>query len=127
MKALENELVYADTRNFATGNSATAGRQQAIRDLGGGSGDGFGLRDAYAAGGARAVLRGAAVKATDKALSGLTEARTARKNATLAKSITDNREALLEAIQSRVARPTSPEVERVIQAVLLSGATAGAR
>lgn len=127
MKALENELVYADTRNFAIGNSATAGRQQAIKDLGGGSGDGFSLRDAYAAGGPRAVLRGATVKAADRAFSGLTGARTARNNASLAKSITDNREALLAAIQSRTPRTSSPELERVIQAVLLSGAAARAR
>jgi hypothetical protein len=125
---LDNELTFANTRNAAVGNSATAGRQQAMRELGGGGDPAFGIRDAYAAGGVTGAVRGTALRVADKALGGAMQASRGRKNDALARTITDNREAILAALIDRqTARPASPELDRVIRAMLTSGATTGPR
>lgn len=125
---LENELAFANTRNFALGNSATAGRQQAIRELGGRADPAFGVRDAYAAGGFPGVVRSAGVKAADKLLGSLASSGRNSRNAALADAITSNREALIRALAERGMPQSTPKgLEQVIRALLLSGATTGAR
>jgi hypothetical protein len=125
---LDNELTFANTRNFALGNSATAGRQQAISELGGASDTGFGIKDAYAAGGVAGALRGAALRGADKVLGGLLSSAREGRNASLADAITGNREAVIRALmEGQTARPLPVDVDPVVRALLLTGATTGAR
>ena len=128
INVLDNELTFANTRNAAVGNSATAGRQQAMRELGGGGDPVFGIRDAYAAGGVTGAARGTALRVADKVLGGAMQASRGRKNDALARTITDNRAAIIAAlIERQTTRPTSPELDRVVRAMLTSGATTRAR
>lgn len=126
-QALDNELTFAATRDFATGNRAHAGRQQAMRELGGADG-GLGARDVYAAGGAVGVARQAGVRAIDKVFSALVERQRLSRSASLGDIITSNRKAVADAIAAREIRPVySPAVEAVAKSILLGGGTTRAR
>lgn len=121
-KVLENELTFADTRNFAIGNSATAGRQEALRELGGRAGEGgFGFKDAVAAGG----VRGAAVKGGEAVVRALLDGSRERGNSELANLLMSNRESVVEAL-SKIPGAL-PRLERgsdaVVRALLLGGPT----
>lgn len=126
-RVLDNELTFAGTRNFALGNSATAGRQQAMSELGGASDPAFGVRDAYAAGGVAGALRGAALRGADKVLGGILSTARDGRNASLAEAITSNRDAIIRALMEGQSRPLPVDVDPVVRALLLTGATTGAR
>ncbi|PYE98923.1 hypothetical protein C8J35_103524 [Rhizobium sp. PP-F2F-G38] len=126
-KVLDNERTFAKTRDFATGNSATAGRQQAMKDLGG-SGEGLGFRDVYAAGGAAGVARQAGVKAVDKVFGALLYKRRLAGNASLAEAITSNQDEIVDALAKIGTRAApSPSIDLVVKSLLLGGGTSGAR
>ena len=123
-RVLDGELKYAQTREFAIGNSATAGRQESMRELGGGGDPSFGIREAWQSGGTLGGIRGAALKGVDKVFGKAAEARRAVKNADLADILASNRQAVVQALIDRQAGPRfSPGVEQVARALLLSGAT----
>lgn len=127
-RVLENELTFANTRNFALSNSVTAGRQQAMRELGGSVDPTFGVRDAYAAGGVIGAVRGAGVKAADRMFGRVAASSRNTRNASLATAITSNRDAIIRAIaEGYTPRPVSKELEQITRALLLGGATTGAR
>lgn len=123
-RVLDSELKYAQTREFAIGNSATAGRQESMRELGGGGDPSFGIREAWQSGGTLGGIRGAALKGIDKVFGKAAETRRAVKNADLADILASNRQAVVQALIDRQAGPRfSPGVEQVARALLLSGAT----
>lgn len=125
---LESELTFANTRNFAIGNSATAGRQQAIKELGGLADPAFSVRDAYSAGGLPGAIRSMGVKTADKLFGNAMANRQAAKNADLASAITSYRDAVVRAIAERQQPARIPaNLDPIIRALLLSSTTSGAR
>lgn len=97
-RVLDNEMTFANTRNLAVGNSATAGRQQAMRELGGGGDPAFGVRDAYAAGGVLGALRGAGVKGAESIVKALTNSKNQSRNERLARLLIGRNVDVLKAI-----------------------------
>ncbi|WP_139812979.1 hypothetical protein [Ensifer aridi] len=127
MRVLEAEKTFAATRDFATGNSATAGRQQAIQDLSGG-GEGFRLRDAYSVGGGPAAVRAGGMKLMDKLVDKILGGYREGANASLADAITGQRSALIDALAKRQGGQYNPAlVEAIAKSILLGSGTAGTR
>jgi hypothetical protein len=121
---LDNELKFAQTRHIATGNSVTAGRGEEIRDLGGKVADGFGVRDAYAAGGLMGGARGAAMKLADKLIGGARQAGRQAKNASLAEAITGQRQALVDALIDANASKADPrQLDQLARALIYGSPT----
>jgi hypothetical protein len=128
INVLDNENTFAGTRQFATGNSATAGRVAAMHRLGGGSGPAFGAKEAFAAGGPLGLARSVAMKGVDKVTEALVQGRREAGNASLATAITGNRDALVNALIAAGNRPQTPaSVDSLVKALLLSGGTARSR
>jgi len=86
IRVLENEKAYADTRNFAIGNSLSANRLQYQKAYGGG-GAGMTIPEYYGAGGILGAIRGAGVKVAEKLVSGLMESRGLSRNAEVANNL----------------------------------------
>jgi hypothetical protein len=122
---LDNERTFAGTRNFATGNSATAGRTEAIRELGGGP-QTFNMRDAYAAGGILGALRSAGVKIGGKIGASILAGRNQATNAALADILASNRGAVVQAL-ARAPAQTPRLADPIVRALMLGSATAGSR
>lgn len=119
INVLQNEKTFADTRNFATGNSLTANRLQYQKAYGGSDG-GMSIPEYYGAGGVLGAVRGTAVKLGQKLLSGVSGARSDARNAKLAEALTGGDEvvdALLQA-QTRGNRLTGPAKKALVQALL---------
>ena len=121
---LESELTFANTRNFAIGNSATAGRQQAIKELGGLADPAFSVRDAYSAGGVPGAIRSVGVKAADRLFGNAMAGRQAMKNADLAEIISSNRDAVLRALAERQMPARIPSrLDPIIRALISQTST----
>lgn len=119
LRVLENEKAYADTRNFATGNSLSANRLQYQKAYGG-SGDRMSIPEYYGAGGILGAIRGAGVKGVEKIASLLMGSRGEARNAELAKNLT-GREAVVDALlqqPSTRTRLAGPAKQALIQALL---------
>ncbi|MDG3577118.1 hypothetical protein P7F60_12015 [Rhizobium sp. YJ-22] len=126
-KVLENELAFARTREFVTGNSATAGRQQHIEALGG-SPDPAIIRQAYAAGGVPGAVRGAGLKTADKLFRTIMDGRTQEKNKALADLLVSNRPEVLQLMSPNGLSPNRQRlIEQMTQSILLGAGTARAR
>ncbi|QRI63620.1 hypothetical protein JQ506_22950 [Shinella sp. PSBB067] len=89
-RVLENEQLFATTRNNAMGNSFTAGRQQAIAELGGHGGDDI-LRQAFGADGLRGTARAGSLKVAEHIKQMIMGPYYEAQRASLADAITSNR------------------------------------
>ncbi|MCV3734985.1 hypothetical protein OCK02_02120 [Rhizobium sp. TRM96647] len=126
-RVLDAERTFAATREFATGNSATAGRQQAIKEIGA-DGDDSLSRLSYAAGGMKGAARAAGVKVADRIAERLFGPYRESSRASLAEAVTGGRERLVDALSQAQRRGGNPAlVEAITKAILLGGGTAGAR
>lgn len=126
-KVLDNELTFARTRDFAIGNSATAGRQQHIMDLGGGAEPAL-IRHAYAAGGVPGAVRGAGLRAADKIYNSIMSGRIERGNKSLAELITSNRADVVDALAKRRMSPEQQRMaEQIAKSLLIGTGASGAR
>ncbi len=118
---LENELQFARTRDFVTGNSATSGRQQHTAALGG-SPDPAVIRQAYAAGGVPGAVRGAGLKLADKFFNTIMNGHTQAKNKALAELLVSNRPELLNLMAPKGLTPQRQRlIEQMTQSILLGG------
>jgi len=119
LNVLANEKVFADTRNFATGNSLTANRLQYQKAYGGGD-TGMTIPEFYGAGGILGAARGAAVKLGEKLLSGITGARVDARNSKLAEMLMGREEVVDSLIRSQLQgnRLTGPAKAALVQALL---------
>lgn len=126
-KVLDNELTFARTRDVVTRNSETARRQQYLMALGD-EGDPNLTRNAYAAGGILGAARAGGIKLVDKLTNAILSGRKEAANASLAKAMVSNRNALVDAIAQAQRRGQSPAlVEALTRSILLGGGAAGAR
>lgn len=119
IQVLDNEKTYADTRNFATGNSLSANRLQYQKQYGGSAG-GMNISDYYGAGGLMGAVRGALVKGARKVAGKAMDARNEAINAEIAKNLT-GREGVAAALlqqQLRGNRLVGPAKAALVQALL---------
>jgi len=119
LKVLENEKVFADTKNFATGNSLTGNTIEYQRMFGGGR-SGMGIADYYGAGGVLGALRGAGVKVGRALFGKASDARQQMINAETAKNLM-GRERVVDALlqsQLRGNRLTGPAKQALVEALL---------
>ncbi|MBX5143241.1 hypothetical protein HJB79_31525 [Rhizobium lentis] len=119
LRVLGNEKTFADTRNFATGNSLTANRLQYQKAYGGADSR-MTIPEYYGAGGVFGAVRGAAVKIAEKLLSGVSGARGEARNARLAELLTGKEEVADALLQSQLRgnRLTGPAKQALVQALL---------
>ncbi|PWE57130.1 hypothetical protein DEM27_05670 [Metarhizobium album] len=126
-RVLDNELTFSRTRDKIIGNSATAGRQQQIADLGGATDRNL-IRDAYAAGGTPGAVRGAGLKAADRFLNMILKGRVEKQNKSLADLVTSNRAAVVDAMLPQgMSADRQKLIEQMAKSILLGGGMAGSR
>lgn len=126
-RVLGNERTFAETRDAALGNSATAGRQQAIAELGGGR-EVEPFKNAFVNAGVSGTARAGALKVADRLLAQILGNVRQGSNTTLAEAITSNRSALVDALAARGGRRTNTKtVEDLTRAILLGAGTTGSR
>jgi hypothetical protein len=119
IQVLDNEKAFADTSNFATGNSVSANRLQYQKKYGG-SGSGMTIPEYYGTGGVLGALRGAAVKVGQKLFAGASDARSSARNEKIAKALMGKEEvadALLQQ-QLRGNRLVGPAKQALVQALI---------
>jgi hypothetical protein len=125
-KVLDNERLFADTNQVVTRNSETARRLAAMGE--GKETNPDLVKNAVAAGGISAAPRAIGIKAADKIMNALMSGRRNAAETELAKVLSSNRSAIVEALATRQSLPkTDPRASRVAQALLLGGGVAGSR
>lgn len=119
IQVLDNEKTFADTRNFATGNSLSANRLQYQKQYGG-SGSGMTIPEYYGTGGILGAIRGTGVKIGGKLLSKAMTARSEAMNSKLAQSLMGKEEVVDALLQSQLRgnRLTGPAKQALVQALL---------
>jgi hypothetical protein len=119
LRVLGNEKTFADTRNFATGNSLTANRLQYQKAYGG-SDARMTIPEYYGAGGVRGAVRGAGVKAVSKLVDVIAGSRSGARNTKLAELLTGRDEVVDALLQSQLRgnRLTGPAKTALVQALL---------
>jgi hypothetical protein len=129
LRVLETETAFTRTRDVVTGNSETAARSAAMREIRGGSGPQFGPREGYMAGGILGAARSAGVQGAERILEALNGARRQASNAGLAAGLTtSNPQRIIEAlIQSESARRIPQSHIDIAKALMLGGAVGGNR
>jgi hypothetical protein len=119
LRVLGNEKTFADTRNFATGNSLTANRLQYQKAYGG-SDARMTIPEYYGAGGVMGAVRGAGVKAVSKLVDVISGSRSGARNTKLAELLTGHDEVVDALLQSQLRgnRLTGPAKKALVQALL---------
>ncbi|MER9741374.1 hypothetical protein [Mesorhizobium sp. M0187] len=119
---LDRERLFAETTDEVTRNSYTAARQAAQKALTGQGGDGFGVPQAYMAGGLPGVARATGVKGVNAVVDALSGLKSEASRAAIARTLTSNNSAVIDALLKANAGsrlPTS-EIDDVARALLLS-------
>lgn len=119
IQVLDNEKTFADTSNFATGNSVSANRLQYQKQYGG-SGSGMTIPEYYGTGGILGALRGAGVKIGGKLLSGIMDARSEARNSKIAEALMGKGEVVDALLQQQLRgnRLAGPAKQALVQALL---------
>lgn len=120
-KALEAERVFADTNSTVTRNSETARRALAAGE--GQAGDTDLIRQAAAVGGLTAVPRAMAIKAGDRIFNALMSGRKEALESGMSEVLSSRNRAILEALRTREALPTSDRRVDAITRALLTGSS----
>ncbi|SOC94012.1 hypothetical protein SAMN05216358_4212 [Rhizobium sp. AN5] len=118
-KALEAERVFADTNSTVTRNSETARRALAAGE--GQTADTDLIRQAAAVGGITAVPRAMAIKAGDRIFNALMSGRKEALESGMSEVLSSRNRAILEALRTREALPTSDQRVNAITRALLTG------
>ncbi|RWI60244.1 MAG: hypothetical protein EOQ93_03005 [Mesorhizobium sp.] len=119
---LDREKQFANTADQVVRNSYTAARQAAQQELTGAAAQGFGVADAFKAGGLRGAVRASGMKGVDAIVDALRGVKSDASRAGMARILTANDPAVLEALlrAQRGSRVPSSEVDKVTRALLLS-------
>lgn len=128
-QALDAETAFTRTRDIVTGNSETAARSAAMREIAGDPGGHFGLREGYMAGGILGGVRSAGVRAVEGLARALSSAGQETRNAGLAQILTDpNYRGIAEALARSQGVPVNDEsIQAIARALMIGGGTAAAR
>lgn len=121
---LDRERAFAETTNQVSRNSYTAARQAAQQELTGAGGDGFGIPQAYMAGGTMGAVRATGVKGVNAVVDALAGMKSEASRDALARTLTSNNSAVIDALlkaNAGLRLPTS-EIDNVARALLLTSA-----
>lgn len=129
LKHLEAETIFAGTRDVVTRNSLTASRQEAMRDIAGQTGQQFGVREGYMAGGIMGAARSAGIDTVERIARLLASSSREARNSGLAKALSSRDH---DAIVKALAKSMGPKVDRQLvdgmaRALLVGGGTGAAR
>jgi hypothetical protein len=129
LKALDAETAFTRTRDIVTGNSETAARSAAMREISGDTGPRFGVREGYMAGGLLGGARSAGMRTIEKIAESLSSTGREARNAGLANAITNkDYDAIVKALEKAQGRKVnSKSIETIARALLVGGGTAAAR
>lgn len=123
---LDREALFATTKNDVLGNSYTAARQAAQRDLAPPAPPAFGVKEAYSAQGALGALRAAGVRTVGHVMKLIQQQAIEKRNTQIAQALTSNRPAYLEAMNLlQNMKVGAPQVQKVIEAITMDRATKG--
>lgn len=119
LRVLGNEKTFADTKNFATGNSVSANRLQYQKAYGGADA-GMTIPEYYGAGGILGAVRGTGVKIAEKLLSGVSKGRSAARNTKLAEALMGKEEVVDALLQQQLRgnRLAGPAKQALVRALL---------
>ena len=131
LNALESETRFGETARVVAGNSETAARQAAGREIGGEAGPAFGVREGYMSGGLLGGARSAGIRTAERILEGLRGSRINASNETLARGLTGgtDRERLIQALGTVEGRRRLPasQIDIICALLLTPAGTEGAR
>lgn len=129
LRALDAEATFARTQHVVTGNSETAARSAAMREIAGERGPQFGLREGYMSGGMLGGIRSAGVRTAERFVDTLSAASREARNAGLADAISSNDyQKVAKALMANQTRKVPNElIDRIARALLVGGGTAAAR
>jgi hypothetical protein len=119
---LDREKTFANTRHIVGQNSETSARDSAKADLAVGVPNGD-LRNSFQFGGVTGVGRSAAMKAYDRIANRLLNGGAETRNESLAGALTDNRQAIIDALM-RVQQPSrvpTSQINQVARGLLMGG------
>ncbi|RUU93353.1 hypothetical protein EOB59_03360 [Mesorhizobium sp. M7A.F.Ca.MR.176.00.0.0] len=121
---LDRERAFAETTNQVSRNSYTAARQAAQKELTGAGGDGFGIPQAYMAGGTMGAVRAAGYKGVGAVVDALSGLKSEASRAALARTLTSNDSAVIDALLKANAGSRLPasQIDNVARALLLGSA-----
>jgi hypothetical protein len=119
---LDRERLFAETGNQVTKNSYTAAREAAKKELTGEGGGGFGVVDSYKAGGLPGVARATGVNGVNAVVEALRGLKTEASRAAIARTLTSNNSAVIDALLKANAGSRLPasEIDNVARALLLT-------
>lgn len=130
LNVLDAEKTFADTNNFVTRNSATAARNEAVKNLDGGAVSGLGVTDSYKAGGVLGLGRAAGLKGASAVIDAIRGRGASVAQTALARGlVSGDHAAVVRALTavSPVPIPTGA-ISKVAEALLIgSGMTAARR
>lgn len=127
---LDRERLFADTSNIVTRNSESAARIAAQDAVTGETGRGFGVPEAFMAGGVRGVARASGYKAAEKIINALREGGNEKAISDMARSLTAGQQSPVLAALMKASRGSplqQSQVDKVARALLLSGPSATRR
>lgn len=129
LKSLDAETTFTRTRDVVTGNSETAARSAAMKEIAGESGPQFGVREGYMSGGLLGGARSAGIRTVERAIEALSKASKEARNAGLADAITrkDYSDIVKAVAKAQGRKVNSKSVETIARALLVGGGTAAAR
>ena len=129
LHALDAETTFARTRDVVTGNSETAARSAAMREIAGESGPQFGVREGYMSGGVLGAARSAGMRTAERVIAGLLSAGREARNSGLAEAISrKDFQTIVEALTASQGKPVNDRsIDAVARALLVGGGTAAAR
>nr|WP_244612335.1 hypothetical protein [Brucella sp. 10RB9215] len=120
LSLLDREARFANTNNDVTGNSFTAARSAAQKELFPSDASSFGVREAFAAGGVRGAARNLGTRGLDRLVGVLADSGVDARNAGLGEALAGNKQAIINALdQLQSSKDISPQMQRLIQAMML--------
>lgn len=129
LQALDREATFSRTRDVVTGNSETAARSAAMREITGETTPQFGVREGYMSGGMLGAARSAGMRTAERVIAGLLSASREARNSGLAEAISrKDFQSIVEALATSQGKPVNDKsIDAVARALLVSGGTSAAR
>jgi hypothetical protein len=129
LRAVDAEATFARTQHVVAGNSETAARSAAMREIAGESGPQFGVREGYMSGGMLGAARSAGMRTAERVIAGLLSAGREARNSGLAEAISrKDYRTIVNALANSQGKPVNDRsIDAVARALLVGGGTAAAR
>ncbi len=129
LRTLDAETTFTRTQHVVSGNSETAARSAAMREIAGENGPQFGVREGYMSGGMLGAARSAGMRTAERIIAGLLSAGREARNSGLAEAISrKDYRTIAEALAASQGKSVNDRsIDAVARALLVGGGTAAAR